>query len=73
LASPSSGRPLSKARRDLSAELAARAQGKPTLNLVVAGHVDAGKSTLMGRLLYELGDVSAKTLQKVGGLRPWSA
>lgn len=25
------------------------------LHLVVLGHVDAGKSTLMGRLLYELG------------------
>ena len=27
----------------------------------VTGHVDAGKSTLMGRLLYELGRVDEKT------------
>ncbi|OZJ06376.1 hypothetical protein BZG36_00737 [Bifiguratus adelaidae] len=39
-------------------------QGKPSLNLVVIGHVDAGKSTLMGHLLYELGQVSERTLKK---------
>jgi elongation factor 1 alpha-like protein len=27
----------------------------------ITGHVDAGKSTLMGRLLYELGRVDEKT------------
>ena len=27
---------------------------KRRLNLVVAGHVDAGKSTMMGRLLFDL-------------------
>lgn len=26
-----------------------------------SGHVDAGKSTLMGRLLYELGNMDEKT------------
>jgi elongation factor 1 alpha-like protein len=35
-------------------------QGKGGINLVVIGHVDAGKSTLMGRLLYELGVLSEK-------------
>jgi len=30
---------------------------KPHLNLVVIGHVDHGKSTLMGRFLYEIGAV----------------
>ncbi|KAI0650147.1 EF Tu GTP binding domain-containing protein [Trametes meyenii] len=35
--------------------------GKQSLSLVVIGHVDAGKSTLMGRLLYELGRVDEKT------------
>lgn len=30
----------------------------------VAGHVDAGKSTLMGHLLYRLGDVSKKSMHK---------
>ncbi len=29
-----------------------------------SGHVDAGKSTLMGHLLYLLGDVSKKTMHK---------
>ncbi|GAA5940527.1 hypothetical protein JCM10213_001133 [Rhodosporidiobolus nylandii] len=33
---------------------------KPVLALVVVGHVDAGKSTLMGRLLHELGETSDK-------------
>ncbi|GJJ07398.1 hypothetical protein Clacol_001600 [Clathrus columnatus] len=34
---------------------------KPRINLVVIGHVDAGKSTLMGRLLYDLGKIDEKT------------
>jgi len=34
-------------------------QGRTPLHLVVLGHVDAGKSTLMGRLLHELGWVLA--------------
>ena len=29
--------------------------------LISVGHVDAGKSTLMGRLLYELGRLDEKT------------
>jgi len=37
---------------------------KPVINLVVVGHVDAGKSTLMGHLLYKLGGVSSKQLHK---------
>lgn len=35
-----------------------RGSGKEHLYMVVIGHVDAGKSTLMGRLLCELGQVS---------------
>lgn len=35
--------------------------GKKGVSMVVIGHVDAGKSTLMGRLLYELGRVDEKT------------
>lgn len=31
---------------------------------LIRGHVDAGKSTLMGRLLYELKQVDGRTLQK---------
>ncbi len=37
---------------------------KRRLNLVVAGHVDAGKSTMMGRMLFELGAVSQRTMHK---------
>ncbi len=37
---------------------------KPHINLVFIGHVDHGKSTLVGRLLYELGEVSEQTLKK---------
>ncbi|GLH00934.1 Elongation factor 1-alpha [Gryllus bimaculatus] len=41
-----------------------RAQSKSHLHLVVIGHVDAGKSTLMGHLLYTLGQVNKKTMHK---------
>lgn len=35
--------------------------GKKAVSIVVIGHVDAGKSTLMGRVLYELGRLDEKT------------
>ncbi|MBS7655790.1 translation elongation factor EF-1 subunit alpha [Candidatus Bathyarchaeota archaeon] len=35
---------------------------KPHLNLVVIGHVDHGKSTIMGHLLYDIGAVDQKTM-----------
>ncbi|CAH2262217.1 jg26834 [Pararge aegeria aegeria] len=41
-----------------------RGSDKTHLYIVVIGHVDAGKSTLMGRLLCELGEVSQRTLHK---------
>lgn len=45
---------------------AAQAQPeKPRLNLVVVGHVDAGKSTLMGHLLFLKGRVSEGELAKL--------
>ena len=37
---------------------------KDLINLVVVGHVDSGKSTLMGHLLVELGQVSSKMMHK---------
>ncbi len=61
---------------DVKAEyLKSLGQLKPAVSLVVigvvhrrlvshAGHVDAGKSTLMGHLLCLLGDVSQKQLHK---------
>ena len=41
-----------------------RKDSKPSINLVVIGHVDAGKSTLMGRLLCDMGYVSQKTMHR---------
>ncbi|CAG2115496.1 unnamed protein product [Medioppia subpectinata] len=41
-----------------------RNTGKPNINMVVIGHVDAGKSTLMGHLLYRLGFVSQKAIHR---------
>lgn len=38
---------------------------KPHLSFVVLGHVDAGKSTLMGRLLYDVGAVDNKLIRKL--------
>lgn len=37
---------------------------KPHLNLVVCGHVDHGKSTMMGHLLYLIGAIDDKTLKE---------
>lgn len=39
--------------------------GKPHLNIVTAGHVDAGKSTLIGRLLYDTGAISETEMRKL--------
>lgn len=41
-----------------------RSKPKNAANFVVIGHVDAGKSTLMGRLLYDLKVVDQRTLDK---------
>lgn len=38
---------------------------KPHKSFVVIGHVDAGKSTLMGRILYDYGIVDSKTVNKL--------
>lgn len=41
-----------------------RGDDKEALNLIVIGHVDSGKSTLMGHLLFQLGQVSQKIMHK---------
>ncbi|KAL6261418.1 hypothetical protein P5V15_006512 [Pogonomyrmex californicus] len=41
-----------------------RGDSKEQLHLVVVGHVDAGKSTLLGRLLCDLGQVSQRLFHK---------
>ncbi|MGH0146305.1 UNVERIFIED_CONTAM: hypothetical protein FKN15_030051 [Acipenser sinensis] len=63
---PTPVRMSSKAKQQINikAELEKRQGGKLLLNLVVIGHVDAGKSTLMGHLLYLLGNVNKRTMHK---------
>ncbi|KAI1814295.1 hypothetical protein GGS20DRAFT_598213 [Poronia punctata] len=41
-----------------------KSKGKKSASFVVVGHVDAGKSTLMGRLLLDLGVVDQRTIQR---------
>lgn len=66
-ASGQQSRPLDEyeLERDLRAAcdaLDASEQAQPKLHLVVLGHVDAGKSTLMGRLLHDLGSALVQKL-----------
>lgn len=42
----------------------AHSSGKLSLTLVVVGHVDAGKSTLVGHLVHQLGHVSTRMIDK---------
>ena len=39
-------------------------EDKQNLNIVIIGHVDSGKSTLTGHLLYELGLVTQKQMRE---------
>ncbi len=41
------------------------AAAKPHMNLVTVGHVDHGKSTLVGRLLYDSGNVKEEEMRKI--------
>jgi len=41
------------------------ASNKPHMNLVTIGHVDHGKSTLVGRLLYDSGNVKEEDMRKL--------
>lgn len=41
-----------------------RGNSKEQLHLIVVGHVDAGKSTLLGRLLCDLGQVPSRLIHK---------
>lgn len=49
---------------DVLALLKEKKDEKPLVNVAVVGHVDAGKSTLMGHLLCLLGNVSKKDIHK---------
>ncbi|KAI9144006.1 P-loop containing nucleoside triphosphate hydrolase protein [Paraphysoderma sedebokerense] len=59
-----SGSPKMNRKLDIKEELAKRSKERESLNLVVVGHVDAGKSTLMGHLLYDIGEVQDKAMRK---------
>lgn len=53
-----------KTRKNLNvADEYAKSKKKDNANFVVIGHVDAGKSTLMGRLLFEMGVVDDRTMR----------
>ncbi|MEM4246789.1 MAG: GTP-binding protein, partial [Candidatus Woesearchaeota archaeon] len=41
------------------------AKGKPHVNLVFVGHVDHGKSTTVGRLLFDSGHIEEQVLRKL--------
>jgi len=41
------------------------AKEKPNMNVVFVGHVDAGKSTIVGRLLFDSGIVSEQEMKKL--------
>lgn len=47
-------------------ELFAKERGdeKNQIHLVVIGHVDAGKSTMMGHLLFDLGNIPQRVMHK---------
>ena len=52
-------------KRDALAIYKSKREGcKEQLHLIVVGHVDAGKSTLLGRMLCDLGQVSQKLIHK---------
>ena len=40
------------------------AREKPNMNVVFVGHVDAGKSTIVGRMLFDTGAVSEQEMKK---------
>ncbi|XP_048759826.1 HBS1-like protein isoform X2 [Ostrea edulis] len=63
-ATPKSTSKMKQDKAKLKAEYEKRKTGKDLLNLVVIGHVDAGKSTLMGHLLYQLGVVNKRAMHK---------
>src|SRR6056300_230848 len=41
------------------------AKGKPHINLVFIGHVDHGKSTTVGRLLFDSGNIDEQAMRKL--------
>ncbi|RUP50958.1 hypothetical protein BC936DRAFT_136873 [Jimgerdemannia flammicorona] len=62
--SPGTPKTLTGKKINIEEEYRKRNADKEGLNLVVIGHVDAGKSTLMGHLLFDLGEVNERTMKK---------
>lgn len=61
----SGGRTKDQCNRDASnLFVGERGDEKQSINMVVIGHVDAGKSTLMGHTLYDLGAVNQRLMHK---------
>lgn len=57
-------RPYSMSDDDIETPVSAPASDREHISMIVAGHVDAGKSTLVGNLLYKHGDIAQKTMHK---------
>ncbi|CAF5161072.1 unnamed protein product, partial [Rotaria sp. Silwood1] len=57
-------RPIAADRTNTLRDYNERLEGRDLLNLVVVGHVDAGKSTLMGHVLVKLKVVDDRTMHK---------
>ena len=49
---------------DYGAKFTDNSNEKPTINLVIIGHVDSGKSTMIGHLLYLLNEIDKKEVHK---------
>jgi elongation factor 1 alpha-like protein len=62
-AAAAGGKHLSKC--ELTSDVTVGQSGKTNLSLVVTGHVDHGKSTTIGNLLYQVGQFSDKDVQKM--------
>ena len=41
------------------------AKGKPNMNVVFVGHVDAGKSTCVGRMMFDSGIIPENEMKKL--------
>ena len=52
-------------QEDVDEEILADVYGKEPVNLIFIGHVDAGKSTLSGSILYVTGNVDERTMEKL--------
>ena len=49
----------------ISSEVSSMVENKPHVGIVIVGHVDAGKSTTTGHLLFKLGGLKQRVLDKL--------